>query len=47
MMCVLDICHGDIKQFITAKQKSNNLSKFNLSVLISDKFMMAVQNDLD
>lgn len=47
MMSVLDCCHPDLKQFISAKQKSNSLSKFNLSVLISNKFMNAVQNDLD
>lgn len=46
MISVLDICHPDVKQFIVAKQKSNTLSKFNMSVLISDKFMNAVQNDL-
>lgn len=45
MMASLSVHHGDIKQFITAKQQSNRLSRFNLSVLISDKFMNAVQND--
>ncbi len=44
-MGVLDIHHPDIKDFITVKQQPNVLTKFNLSVLISDKFMNAVIND--
>lgn len=47
MMSILDCSSPDVIQFITAKQTSNNLSKFNLSVLITDKFMHAVQNNLD
>lgn len=45
MLASLSLRHGDIKQFITVKQQSNKLSRFNLSVLVSDKFMEAVQND--
>ena len=45
MLCALDISHGDIKQFITIKQKANTLTKFNLSVLIPDRFLRAIQND--
>lgn len=44
-LCALDFSHPEIKQFITAKQQSNRLTKFNLSVLIPDRFMRAVQND--
>ena len=45
MMGVISIQHSDIKQFITAKQQSNRLSKFNLSVLVPDKFINAVINN--
>jgi len=44
-MGVLDCSHGDILDFINAKQTSNRLTKFNLSVLIPDRFMLAVEND--
>lgn len=39
MMGILDISHPDIIEFITIKQTSNRLSKFNLSINCSDKFM--------
>lgn len=44
-MGILDISHAQIKQFISIKQKSNKLTKFNLSILVPDRFMNAVQND--
>ena len=43
--CAMDISHPQIKDFITAKQISNHLTKFNLSVLVSDRFMKAVENN--
>ena len=46
-MVTLDIRHPDIETFITAKSKPNKLTKMNMSVLITDKFMYAVENDSD
>lgn len=37
--------HPDIEEFITAKQTSKRLTKFNMSVLITDEFMNAVINN--
>jgi len=42
MLGVLDCTSPDVKEFIIAKQRPNILSKFNLSVLITDKFIHAV-----
>lgn len=44
-IAVLDINHAQVKDFIIAKQTPNRLTKFNLSILISDRFMEAVQKD--
>ncbi|MCB0738844.1 MAG: ribonucleoside-diphosphate reductase, adenosylcobalamin-dependent, partial [Bacteroidetes bacterium] len=38
--------HPDIEEFITAKQTPNRLTKFNMSVLVDDNFMTAVQDSL-
>lgn len=43
----LDIAHPEIEDFIDAKRQDNVLSYFNLSCLISDNFMKAVENDED
>ena len=45
MMAVMRCDHPDILEFIEAKQKPGRLTMFNLSVLISDKFMKAVADD--
>jgi ribonucleoside-diphosphate reductase alpha chain len=45
MMGVLSVNHPDIEEFVRAKQTSGVLTKFNLSVLIDDKFMQAVEKD--
>lgn len=45
MMAVLDCSHPDIEEFVRAKQESGRLTKFNMSVLISDEFMRAVEKD--
>ena len=44
-MFVLSCFHPDIKEFITAKQTANRFTKFNMSVGISDEFMVALAND--
>ncbi len=44
-MGCLRVDHPDIMEFITAKANSNNLTQFNISVLVTDKFMEAVKND--
>ncbi len=45
MMATLRCDHPDIEQFIDAKQDKHELRHFNLSVLVSDAFMEAVQSD--
>lgn len=45
MMAVLPIWHPDIEEFIRAKQTQGRLTKFNISVLIDDRFMEAVEKD--
>jgi ribonucleoside-diphosphate reductase alpha chain len=42
MLAAMDISHPEIKDFIIAKQTSNRLTKFNLSVLVPDRFMKAL-----
>jgi ribonucleoside-diphosphate reductase alpha chain len=44
-MATLADHHPDILEFIEAKSKRGMLTSFNVSVLISDKFMQAVEND--
>jgi len=39
MMGVIDVTHPDIVEFITAKQSAGRLSKFNVSVNMTDDFM--------
>ena len=45
-MVTMSVYHPDIEEFITAKQTPNRLTKFNMSVLVSDEFMNAVENHL-
>lgn len=42
-MVTLSVWHPDIEEFITAKQTPGRLTKFNMSVLISDEFMQALE----
>ncbi|PVH30020.1 adenosylcobalamin-dependent ribonucleoside-diphosphate reductase [Pararhodobacter oceanensis] len=45
MMATMRCDHPDVEDFIAAKQDSARLRMFNLSVLITDPFMEAVQAD--
>ncbi len=45
-MVTMSLFHPDIEEFITAKQTPNRLTKFNMSVLVSDAFMSAVEKKL-
>jgi ribonucleoside-diphosphate reductase alpha chain len=47
MMATLACDHPDIETFIDAKRERGRLTNFNLSVLISDAFMDAVNADAD
>ena len=47
MMGVLRCDHPDIEAFIAAKSNPAELRHFNISVMVSDAFMQAVQNDAD
>jgi len=44
-MGVLRVDHPDIEEFIHAKQNSTDLTAFNISIGITDKFMEALKND--
>jgi ribonucleoside-diphosphate reductase alpha chain len=45
MMATLSCDHPDIEEFVTAKHTPGRLAMFNLSVLVSDRFMQAVKDD--
>jgi ribonucleoside-diphosphate reductase alpha chain len=47
MMATLRDDHPDIEEFINAKATAGRLTNFNLSVLVSDRFMAAVAEDAD
>ena len=47
MMATLSCDHPDIEAFIDAKRDPQSLRHFNLSVLVSDAFMTAVEQDED
>lgn len=44
-MGVLPIWHPDVEEFIRAKQNSDRLTGFNLSLAVTDEFMHAVEDD--
>jgi ribonucleoside-diphosphate reductase alpha chain len=44
-MGTFDVSHPDVKDFIRAKRENGRLRQFNLSLLITDEFMRAVEAD--
>ena len=44
-MGTFDISHPDVREFIRAKREDGRLRQFNLSLLITDGFMQAVEAD--
>ena len=44
-MATFDISHPDVLEFIRAKREPGRLRQFNLSLLITDEFMQAVEAD--
>ena len=46
-MGTFDVSHPDVKEFIKAKREDGRLRQFNLSLLITDEFIHAVESDGD
>jgi len=46
-MAILNVNHPDIMKFITAKEKGDNFTNFNLSVAATNEFMRAVADGAD
>jgi ribonucleoside-diphosphate reductase alpha chain len=46
-MGTFDVSHPDVKEFIGAKREDGRLRQFNLSLLVTDEFMQAVEKDQD
>ncbi|MCB1865851.1 MAG: adenosylcobalamin-dependent ribonucleoside-diphosphate reductase [Chromatiales bacterium] len=46
-MATFDVGHPDVMDFIRAKRENGRLRQFNLSLLITEPFMQAVQDDAD
>jgi ribonucleoside-diphosphate reductase alpha chain len=47
MMATISDTHPDLLKFVTAKHEKGRLTNFNVSVLISDAFMGAIEEDED
>ncbi|MBW8074326.1 MULTISPECIES: adenosylcobalamin-dependent ribonucleoside-diphosphate reductase [Metallibacterium] len=46
-MGTFDVAHPDVREFIRAKREDGRLRQFNLSLLVTDDFMHAVDQDVD
>lgn len=46
-MAVLRVDHPDIEEFINCKHDATTLTQFNISVGVTNEFMVAVKNDTD
>ncbi|WP_457319585.1 adenosylcobalamin-dependent ribonucleoside-diphosphate reductase [Stenotrophomonas sp. P5_B8] len=46
-MGTFDVSHPDVREFIRAKREDGRLRQFNLSLLITDGFMQAIEDDAD
>ncbi len=46
-MATFDVGHPDVMDFIRAKREDGRLRQFNLSLLVTDEFMQAVQDSAD
>jgi len=46
-MATFDVGHPDVMDFIRAKREGGRLRQFNLSLLITEGFMQAVENDAE
>jgi ribonucleoside-diphosphate reductase alpha chain len=46
-MGTFDVSHPDVREFIKSKREDGRLRQFNLSLLITDGFMEAVEHDAD
>ncbi|MEJ2382452.1 MAG: ribonucleotide reductase N-terminal alpha domain-containing protein, partial [Gammaproteobacteria bacterium] len=46
-MATFDVGHPDVMEFIRAKREDGRLRQFNLSLLITQEFMEAVEGDAD
>jgi ribonucleoside-diphosphate reductase alpha chain len=46
-MGTFDVSHPDVREFIRSKREDGRLRQFNLSLLITDGFMEAVEQDAD
>lgn len=46
-MATFAVWHPDVEEFISAKREDGRLRQFNLSLLIGDDFMEAVEKDLE
>ncbi len=47
LMLSIDVAHKDVENFITVKNDNTKVTGANVSVLLSDEFLKAVENDED